>query len=79
MVKLLEPSASNESPINALMPPVSDTTLITLATPIIMPRVVRKLLIRLANMAISADRKLSINEKSIGPSMPAVFENSAIF
>jgi len=52
--------------MNALMPPVSDTTLITLATPMIIPRVVRKLLMRLANMAISAERKLSISEKNIG-------------
>ena len=51
--------------MKALIPPVTETTAITLATPIMIPSVVKKLRNRLAKIAAKAERELSIREKNI--------------
>jgi hypothetical protein len=43
IVKLFDPKEAKVSPMNALMPWVTDTTAMTLATPITIPSAVKKL------------------------------------
>jgi hypothetical protein len=65
MVRLLEPSEAKVSPIKELIPWVTDITAITLATPMTIPNVVRKLRSPWAIIEANAERELSMSEKSI--------------
>ena len=65
MVKLFDPRLEKVSPINALMPWVTETTAMTLATPITMPSVVRKLRSPCAKIDTKAARELSNKAKNI--------------